>query len=88
MLNEEKILYELQDLLKNSDYQNHLISLKEGFKESNEIMLVLELMEGDLGHFDIGVKHIPQILKEIVPVLKKMHQFGYVHFDIRPGIFH
>ena len=66
--------------------KNHLIKLEEGFEENNEIFIVLEIMKGDLGHYDVTPKHLEQILKEIVPVLKQMHENGYVHFDIRPGI--
>jgi serine/threonine protein kinase len=59
--------------------------LEEVFQERGEILLVLELMEGDINKVQIDENEILKILRDVLLSLKEMHRRGIVHFDIRPG---
>ena len=61
------------------------VRLIETFEERNEILMILELMHGDLTSPEIKVSDLPKILVDILVGLRDLHFKAYIHFDIRPG---
>lgn len=74
----------LNTILKGRDLGG-IVKLEEVFEERGEILLVLELMQGDLNKKEINEHEVVFILKDVLASLKEIHKKGIVHFDIRPG---
>ena len=62
-----------------------MVRLVETFEEGNEILMILDLLQGDLTSRRVGLQDLPRILKDILLGLRQLHHLGFVHFDIRPG---
>lgn len=73
------------DSILTSNELDGLVRLREAFHERGEILLVLELMHGDLNQIGIGWEDVVQILKDVLETLCGLHKKGFVHFDVRPG---
>ena len=62
-----------------------LVNLREVFHERGEILLVLELMNGDLNRLKLDSKDVLEVLYDLLETLSALHKKGIVHFDVRPG---
>jgi tRNA A-37 threonylcarbamoyl transferase component Bud32 len=76
----------LNHFLKNSEKRG-LPRFIESFEEKKETLLIFELMDGDVNDKQVSLDALPVLLEDVARALASLHLRGFVHFDIRTGIF-
>ncbi|RKP18209.1 kinase-like protein, partial [Rozella allomycis CSF55] len=74
----------LLNALQNSEW---VVKLKEYFSDSKSLFIVLELGEVDLHHYLKQVKGKPAVIYNPMVKIKSLHDFDYIHCDLKPANF-